>query len=388
MRRALSLLCTALASPALISPALADGPGVMAGTPVVHSLVAQVMGDRGAPGLLLDRGSDPHAFQLRPSQARALASADLVFWIGPELTPWMARALDGTGTAGRVVGLLGAEGVILRAYGEAAHEHDDHDHDDDDVDDHGDEHHSDEHGHGHGDDHAHDDHDHDDHDHGDEDAHDHDKAHGDDHVHEGHDHGDGDEHAHSDDHDHAREEHGHDDHDHGGTDPHAWLNPENARLWLDLIAAELGAADPANAAVYTANAAAGRAAIDAAEAQARATLAPVGDAPIMVFHDAYSYFADAFGLNVVGTIALGDAASPGAARLAEMRARLTATGTTCVFPEVNHSPAYAEVVLEGSPARLGGLLDPAGVAMDPGAALYPQLLTDLAETVAACVSGT
>jgi len=379
MRHALTLLCTALASPALISPAFADAPGVMTGTPVVHSLVAQVMGDLGTPGLLLDRGADPHAFQLRPSQARALASADLVFWIGPELTPWMARALEGTGTAGRVVGLLGAEGVALRDHDDDAHgDEDDHDHEDDHA-------HEEEQDHDHDQEHAHDA----DHDHDHADSHAHEEEHEDDHAHDD-EHAHEEKHAHSDDHDHADghdHDHGH-DHSHDGTDPHAWLDPANARLWLDLIAAELGTADPANAAAYAANAAAGKAAIDTAEAQARAALAPVADAPIMVFHDAYGYFADAFGLNVAGTIALGDAASPGAARLAELRARLVETGTTCVFPEVNHDPAYAGVVLEGSAARLGGLLDPAGVAMDPGAALYPALLTNLAETIAACVGDT
>ena len=355
MRYTVTLLCTALAS-----PAVAQVPGVMTDTPIVQSLVAQVMGTVGAPATLLDQGADPHSFQLRPSQARALAQADLVFWIGPELTPWMQRAIDGTGTAGRIVGLLEAEGVHLLEFGEkGSHDdgHDDHGHDDHGHDDHG----HDDHGH---DDHGHDDHGHDDHAH-------------DDHAHDGH--------AHDD---HAHDDHAHDDHDHAhdGVDPHAWLSPDNARLWLALIASELGQADSANAAVYEANAAAAIAAIDTIEADVRATLGPVGDAPIMVFHDAYGYFADHFGLNVAGTIALGDAASPGAARLTEMRAILQERGVVCVFPEVNHSPAYAEIVVEGTQTRLGALLDPAGVSMTPGAALYGQVLSDLAGSIAACVA--
>jgi zinc transport system substrate-binding protein len=48
----------------------------------------------------------------------------------------------------------------------------------------------------------------------------------------------------------------------------------------------------------------------------------VGDAGLVMYHDAYGYLATAFGLNVLGTIALGDAADPGAARLSAIRASL------------------------------------------------------------------
>ncbi len=403
MRYSVTLLCTALAS-----PAMAEVPGVMTGTPVVHSLVSKVMGDLGTPDVLLDRGGDPHAFQLRPTQARALASADLVFWIGPELTPWMARAIDGTEAQGRVVTLLEAEGLFLKDYAEGhSHAHDhghDHGHSHDDDHDHGHDHghsHDDDHDHGHDHEHSHDDdhgHDHghshdDDHDHGHDHGHSHDDDHGHDHGHshdDDHDHGHDHGHSHDDDHDHGHDhghshDHGH-DHSHDGTDPHAWLYPDNARAWLDLIAAELSELDPANAATYAANAAAGRAAIDAAEARTREILAPVGDAPIMVFHDAYGYFAEAFGVTIAGTITLGDAAAPGAARLTEMQRILAEDGVVCVFPEVNHAPVYAEMLVEGTEVRLGGLLDPAGVAMEPGAALYPDLLTGLAQTIADCVT--
>jgi zinc transport system substrate-binding protein len=106
------------------------------------------------------------------------------------------------------------------------HAHDDHDHDDD---------------------HAHDDHDHDDHE---------------EHAHDDHDHDhDDDDHdliTTNDDHDHSHDHDDHAGHDHGEHDPHAWLSPTNAATWLNLIAAELSAADPDNAGAYFANAAAAR----------------------------------------------------------------------------------------------------------------------------------
>ena len=318
-RRILLLSTTAAAFAMGLSAASAEVPRVVTDIPVVHSLTASVMGDLGTPALILDRGADPHSFQMRPTQARALAEAEVVFWVGPEMTPWLARALAGTGTRGTVVSLLGAEGVTLRDYA---------------------------HGHSH----AHDDHGH---------AHD--------------DHG----------HDHAHDDHGH---AHDGTDPHAWLYPANARAWLAAIAAELSARDPANAGTYAANAAAAAEAVTLLEAEVRDILAPVGDTPIVVFHDAYGYFDAAFGVNVVGTITLGDAAAPGAARLSELRDMLADGAVACIFPEVNHSPRHAEMLVEGTGTRLGGLLDPAGVALEPGPDLYATLLRDLATTIAACVT--
>ncbi len=95
--------------------ASADVPSVVTDTPVVQSLVAQVMGDLGAPEVIVTTGSDPHDFQLRPSQARALATADAVFWIGPEMTPWLSAAIEASGAAVHV-SLLDAPGTHLRSY--------------------------------------------------------------------------------------------------------------------------------------------------------------------------------------------------------------------------------------------------------------------------------
>ena len=345
-------------------PAWADVPAVVTDMPVTHSLVSKVISDLGAPDLLLDRGADPHAFQLRPSQARAVAQAGLVVWMGADLTPWMERAVASL-SEGEALELLEVEGIDLQPYQEsrligeaAAHAHDhDHDHDDD---------------HGH----AHDDHGHE-HDHADD--HDHDHAHNDDHDHD-HDH------AHDDTHEHDHD-HGHDhDHHHGDVDPHAWMNPQNAASWLEAIAATLGDLDPDNAETYRDNAAAGVDRMAALEDEIAEILAPVGEAGLVMYHDAYGYLATSFGLNILGTIALGDAADPGAARLSAIRASLQDAGAVCVFPEVNHPDAYVALVVEGDDAlRVGAPLDPEGVMMEPGADLYPALMREMATAIAECV---
>lgn len=78
----------------LAGAAQAEPPKVLTDIAPVHSLVAQVMGDLGKPTLLLDATDDIHHFQLRPSQARSLAQADVVFWIGEAMEPWFPRSLN------------------------------------------------------------------------------------------------------------------------------------------------------------------------------------------------------------------------------------------------------------------------------------------------------
>lgn len=100
------------------APAFADVPVVVTDISPVQSLVAQVMGDLGQPEVLVDQGADPHSYQLRPSQGRALAGADLVFWVGPELTPWMERMLINAPEA-QIINLLVAPTTLRRDYADA-----------------------------------------------------------------------------------------------------------------------------------------------------------------------------------------------------------------------------------------------------------------------------
>jgi zinc transport system substrate-binding protein len=99
------------------APAMAEVPGVITDTPVVHALVAGVMAGLGTPVLLLDRGADAHDFQLRPSQVRALNDAALVVWTGPAMTPWLDGALGAMPDRERLT-LLDQPGTRLRQYAE------------------------------------------------------------------------------------------------------------------------------------------------------------------------------------------------------------------------------------------------------------------------------
>lgn len=388
-----SLVLTA-AGPAL----KADVPNVAVDIAPLHGLVAQVMGDLGTPSLILPQGASPHDHTLRPSEARALHNADMLFWTSDGLTPWLVRTLE-TRPADEVLApMMARDGTVTHGFrevaifgdGDGGHDHghgghDDHGHEEHAGDDeghedhaHGDEHaHKDDHGHeaAHGDEHAHEDH-----------------AHEDEHAHEEH----ADAHAHGDDHGHEEahghketdaqgHDHGHDHaHDHGdGTDPHGWLDPQNASLWLGMIAEDLAAADPDNAETYRANAAAGQAEIAAATAQVQDALSGAGDVEFVVFHDAYQYFENRFGLAPLGAISLSDASAPGPAHLQELRAEVAKHGTVCIFAEPQFDPALAATVAEGSGGTVA-VLDPLGQGIEPGPGFYPALLVSLGDAIAGC----
>ena len=171
------------------------------------------------------------------------------------------------------------------------------------------------------------------------------------------------------------------------TDPHMWLDPQNATLWLGLIAERLSRLDPDNAATYRANAEAGEARIAAMDAELKAELAPVASVPFAAFHNAYGYFAAHYGLHLAGAIRDGESATPGAAHLDTLHSEIAAGDAACVFPEANHDEALADQMIEGTKARLGPPLDPEGATLDESAGAYEALMRNLAKNIAACLKG-
>ncbi len=119
---------------ASLSPALAADrnppPEVVASIKPVHSVVAAVIAGAGVPELLMPGGASPHAYALKPSDARKLANARAVFWIGPELENVLQTPIRNLSTRARVVALGTATGVRrLPARHGGVWETDDPDHD-------------------------------------------------------------------------------------------------------------------------------------------------------------------------------------------------------------------------------------------------------------------
>lgn len=340
----LSLFC-------LAGPAWADLPKVVTDIAPVHGLVSQVMKGVGTPELILPAKVSPHHHAMRPSQARMLADADLVVWIGESMTPWLEGPLETLPEGAQILRLSASEGVKLLPLREAGILH-----------------HLDE-------DHGHD--------------HDHAKGHDKDHGHE-------DAHAqgHEEEHDHGHEkdhDHGHKEHDHrevkaeGPFDPHLWLHPENGALWLDHIADALAKMDPENADRYRANAAAGRSMIEAQRKEIEAQLAPLQDRSFVVLHDAFQYFEAAFGLEAFAAVKSAEADAPGAARLTLLREGLLAGDVLCALSEPQINTDLLEPLLEDTQIRVGQL-DPLGADIPPGPEQYGQLLQAMADSFQACLA--
>lgn len=119
-----------LAALLLLLPVAAQAaPRVAASIPPVHSLVAGVMEGIGAPVLLVPATASAHSFALRPSEARSLAQADLVFWIGPAYETFLEKPLAALAQPHKLIRLQEAPGLALletRGGGswDAHHDHD------------------------------------------------------------------------------------------------------------------------------------------------------------------------------------------------------------------------------------------------------------------------
>ncbi len=343
-------LAVSVTSALLGGTAMADGPSVAVDITPVHSLVARVMEGVGTPNLIVRPGASPHEYSLRPSEAAALQEADLVFWMGKDLVPWLESALETLAGDAAVTTLLEADGTILLDFREGAlfeaHMHDD----------------EEEHGH---------------------EEHAENEDHEEDHGREEH----AENEVHEEDHENEDHEHmelAHDEQEHGAHDPHAWLSPENASVWLNLIAAELSTFDPENAGAYFANAAAARAEMEELAAEVSTMLDPVRGGRFIVFHDAYQYFETAFDFPAIGAISLSDASDPSPARITEIQGRIRDEGVDCVLAEPQFNDGLVAAVLEGTDANTG-VIDPLGADLDPGPALYPQVIRNMAMTLVECL---
>ena len=166
---------------------------------------------------------------------------------------------------------------------------------------------------------------------------------------------------------------------------HLWLDPGNAKTIVEAAVRALSEADPANAERYEANGAAAIASLDALDRELKAALAPVQDAPFVVFHDAYQYYEAHYGLTAVGSITVSEARAPGAKRLREVREKIVDSGARCVFSEPQFEPALVATVIEGTPARTG-VLDPIGADLAEGPEAYGAVMRGLATALNKCLA--
>ena len=289
---------------------------VVASVKPIHSLVSGVMEGVGKPDLIVQGSASPHTYSLRPSQARQLEDADLVFWMGHELESFLEQPLEAIATKAHVVELIDSsklKKIKMREGGMFdAHAHDDHD------------------------------------------------------EHEGHD--------------------DHDEHEgHGEFDVHVWLDPENAKVLVDEIKLALIELDPVNASKYEANSNKMNTKLDQLMDEVSNKLKSEQGKGYVVFHDAYQYFEQRFGMSAVGSITVSPEVVPGANRIRELKEKINELNAHCVFSEPQFEPKLVSTVIEGTKANKG-VLDPLGASINDGPELYFTLIRNMADSLHECLS--
>lgn len=183
----------------------------------------------------------------------------------------------------------------------------------------------------------------------------------------------------------AEESHGHgeeaDGHEDGadGFDPHYWLNAANGLKIAGTVAADLAAAFPDKKDAIAANLAAYVAAIDAADRETKAILGTVADRDLVTLHDAWYYFAEGYGLKIVGSFEPSAGREPTPKYLAELTAALKIAGTKVVYSEPQMSTANLASFAADNGLTIA-ILDPIGGT--PGRDSYLKLLTENARVIA------
>jgi len=336
---AIGLFCTFSIMPVKMMMADQKPLSIVASIRPVHALVAGVMGDLGTPHLLLAAPASAHHFTLKPSQARALQNADIVFWIGPGMEQPLTKALATLAADAQSVALDDSAGLVLFDFDDDGHD-------------------------GHGTKGKHNDHD-------------------------GHDgHGTKDKHNDHDGHDGHGTKDKHNDHGgHGGhgINPHIWLDPFNAQIMLGVIADHLGKADPVNAKTYQANADVMRQNLVQLQIDIARQLAPFAESEFLVLHDAHIYFERRFGMRAHGAITIEPDVMPTAAKIKKLRHDLESHPMDCIFSEPFLGQKALGLINEGIDIPIGHL-DPLGSQLPAGASLYADLLKSYAAAFKACLA--
>jgi len=264
-RSSLAVLAAVLAAAAVLvacgsdpETAAGGGPVVVATTTQVGDLARAVAGRRADVRQILAPNADPHAYEPRPSDVRAVTGAKVVVRSGGALDDWLTGVLKNAGSDARIVELIRA----------------------------------------------------------------------------------------------VRTRHGD-----GAVDPHWWQDPRNAAIAVGRIRDALIAADPGGRAAYTANAAAYRARLRGLDRAIAACMRaiPARERRLVTDHDALGYYADRYGIEVIGTVipALSTQAQASAGEVARLVRTIRRAGVTTIFPEHSAGAKLERAIARDAGARVG-----------------------------------
>lgn len=176
-------------------------------------------------------------------------------------------------------------------------------------------------------------------------------------------------------------DHQHSSHKHSGKDPHIWLNPRNAVVISQELAARLAQLQPKSAAIFHANAERFATSIALLDQQLDQQLAPVKAVGFAVYHEGYAHFVGRYGLHQVAYVTYTPERRPGARHLQELREVLAKEGK-CLFMEPYYKAQGMEAMAKTLSLQIG-LLDPIGGQQ---VSSYQQLLQQLSQSFLTCLA--
>ena len=307
----------------IFSPAKADIK-VVASIKPIHSLASYLMDGVGKPDLIVDGYASPHGFAMKPSHAKMLQNADLIFWVGEDLESFLEKPLNSIAKKAEKIELMEIKGLNKLEFRERN-------------------------------------------------------------IFEGHDDHGHDKHKKEDEHkEHGHKEDKHDDHHehaHGEHDPHIWLDPMNAKVILKEMVEHLIENDQKNASTYKANLKKALKDLDKLTKKVKSELNK--DFKSIVFHDAYQYFEKRFDVNVLGAFTVNTDVLPGAEQLSEIREIIEHDKVSCVFSEPQFNPDIINAVAKDMNIKTG-VLDPLGATLTPGKTLYFDLISNMSKSFKSC----
>jgi zinc transport system substrate-binding protein len=330
MKKILQLFSSVITASLLaISTSKAD-VNVVTSIKPIHSLASYVMDGVGKPDVIVDGYNSPHSFSLKPSHAKMIEKANLVIWVGEDLEAFLEKPLKNIAKNAVNVEVMDLKGVKKLKFREKNifEGHDDH-----------------EHGHKEHKEHEHDEH----------------KEHG--HKEKKHD------------------DHGHEGHAHGEYDPHVWLDPLNAKVIIKEIESQLVKLDPTNSSKYKANSKKALSELDNLTKNIKKDLK--GNLRFVVFHDAYQYFENRFGIRVLGALTVNPDVLPGAEQLSEIREVIEHEKVNCLFSEPQFNPAIIKSIAKDTKVKTA-VLDPLGATLDKGKDMYVNLLSNMYASFKGC----
>jgi zinc transport system substrate-binding protein len=303
---------------------------VVASIKPIHSLVSYIMDGVGKPDVIVDGYNSPHGFSLKPSHAKMLENADLVIWVGEDLEAFLEKPLETIAKKAKNIELMDLKEIKKLEFRKKNifEEHDDHKEKD-----------------------GHKEHD---------------------------DHKEKDGHKEHDDH---KEKGDHEGHAHGKYDPHVWLDPINAKVIIKEITKQLVQLDSKNSSIYKSNSKKALTEIDKLVKDIKKDLNK--DLRFVVFHDAYQYFENRFGIKVLGALTVNTDVMPGAEQLSEIREAIEHEKVNCLFSEPQFNPSIIKSIVKDTNVKIG-ILDPLGAELNKGKNLYFNLLKNMSSSFKGC----